>query len=121
MVVRFNVVGEPDTPFRKRERPKRERRPMTIGRALQAFILVLGFNCGVFLLFYFFNPGAFDVADYSPRGGWNFCAKAFLFLPEAWQSVGACRALNVVPFLIMPVLVLFYLIGRVWRRLLGLT
>ncbi len=80
------------------------------------FLLVLALHVLLFILIYGGNPAALVYPGYAGAGSAaNFCSQVYILLPAVWETDATCRALNMVPFLFLPALMLGYLALRLIR------
>ncbi len=118
MAIRYDLMGQRKRPVfgggHGREE-KKAKKKITLARAVQGFFIVVALHVGVAVAMLLMDPGYFDDAVHSGRIGTNFCARVSHLIPAAWETVAACRVFNVIPFLIMPGIVLLYIIGRLLR------
>ncbi|MEM7223759.1 MAG: hypothetical protein AAF495_12310 [Pseudomonadota bacterium] len=114
MVKRIDLIGKHKNPLFDRDedvvsrRTRKPRKELSLGRACLGFLLVLALNGAFFAFHGLTSPGVFDLVIFGHEASPETCA-------VAWQRLGLCRTLNLLPFLIMPGLVLVYLVGRVAR------
>ncbi len=115
MASHYDVLGKrKPRGFSRRER-KTRKRELSLGRAVWGFFVLLSLHAIVAGVLFYFYPTIFDVPTdqlATPGSRTNFCTKVFLFIPEHWETVTVCRLSNAVPFLLMPAIVLFYILGR---------
>ena len=118
MAIRYDLMGQRKRPVfgggHGREE-KKAKKKITLARAVQGFFIVVALHVGVAVAMLLMDPGYFDTAVHSDRIGTNFCARVSHLIPAAWETVTTCRVFNVIPFLIMPGIVLLYILGRLLR------
>ncbi len=118
MAVRYDVIGTREHrgfAGKKKRKPKKE---LSLGRAVWGFFVLASLHVILAGVLFYFNPALFDLptdALATPGNRSNMCAKVFVFIPAHWETLTVCRISNIIPFVLMPGLVLFYILGRVAR------
>ena len=116
MATRYDLIGE-----RKRSsfrRKKKQKKNISLAMAVRGFAILLMLNAGLALAIYAGNPQSLYLpTDPLSRVGirTNMCGKVFVFVPEAWETSAVCLFSNLVPFLVMPGIVLIFILGRLCR------
>lgn len=118
MATLYDVIGTREPrgfAKRKNKKPKKE---LSIGRAVWGFFVLSSVHVILAGVLYYFDPTLFDLPTdrlATPGNRTNLCAKVFVFLPQSWETLTVCRISNIIPFVLMPGLVLFYILGRLVR------
>ena len=114
MAVRYDLIDRREP----RGRAKGKKKEISLSRAVWGFFVLASIHMIVAGALFFFDPTLFDLPTdrlATPGNRTNLCAKVFTFLPEHWETLTVCRISNIIPFILMPGVVLFYILGRVVR------
>ena len=94
---------------------KKHKHKLTLGEEILRLVVFSAFFAGIAILIIVLSPGAFDSPHFMGNPRSKYCARAFLLIPEAWETVAACRFFNALPFLFFPAIILLHIGGRALR------
>jgi len=116
MARRYDLYGSRGN--RDETRPRKRKKPLSIGRAVKGFFILLALHMGLLAVMIVVNPKAiFAPITALDRPGFrtNACNKVFFFLPDYLETPAVCLTANLLPFFFFPMIVLLYILARLLR------